>query len=132
MEQGGNSRQWIQLQQRSAGGIEQGDETDSLEMHDESPEVVRENFSEQSGDFKKVFRDFPGGPEIKNSLDSPPNAENVGLIPGQGARIPHAKNIKQEQYYNIVNKDFKKIKKVLKNRQCSYDLMPQQGAVEGS
>ena len=113
MEQGGNSRQWIQLQQRSAGGIEQGDETDSSEMHDESPQVVRENFSEQSGDLKKVFRDFPGGPEIKNSLDSPPNAENVGLISGQGARIPHAKNIKQEQYYNIFNKDLKKNKEGL-------------------
>ena len=90
VEQGGNSRQWIPLQQRSAGGIERGDEMDSLEMHDESPEVVRESFSEQSGDFKKVFRNFPGGPEIKNSLDSPPNAEKwvCSLVRELGSHMP--------------------------------------------
>ena len=42
----------------------------------------------------------------------PSNAEGVGLIPGQGAKIPHAsqpknQNIKQKQYCNNFNKDFK-------------------------
>ena len=42
----------------------------------------------------------------------PSNAGSTGLIPGQGASIPHAsspknQNIKQEQYYNKFNKDFK-------------------------
>ena len=31
--------------------------------------------------------DFPGGPVVKAS---PSNAGGVGLIPGQGAKIPHA------------------------------------------
>ena len=31
--------------------------------------------------------DFPGGPLVKNL---PSNAENVGSIPGQGTKIPHA------------------------------------------
>ena len=42
---------------------------------------------------------------------SPSNAGGVGLIPGQGAKIPHAsgpknQNIKQKQYCNKFNKDF--------------------------
>ena len=41
------------------------------------------------------------------------NAGGTGLIPGQGAKIPHAsgpknQNIKQKQYCNKFNKDFKK------------------------
>ena len=32
-------------------------------------------------------RDFSGGPVVKNS---PPNAWDVGWIPGQGTKIPHA------------------------------------------
>ena len=40
------------------------------------------------------------------------NAEGAGLIPGQGAKIPHAlrpkdQNVKQKQYCNKFNKDFK-------------------------
>ena len=31
--------------------------------------------------------DFPGGPVVKNL---PYNAGDAGLIPGQGAKIPHA------------------------------------------
>ena len=31
-------------------------------------------------------RDFPGGPVVKNP---PSNAEDEGLIPGQGTKIPH-------------------------------------------
>ena len=43
---------------------------------------------------------------------SPFNAEGVDLILGWGAKIPHAlwpknQNIKQEQYCNKFNKDFK-------------------------
>ena len=42
----------------------------------------------------------------------PSNAGGVGLIPGQGAKIPHAsgpknQNIKQKQYCNKFNKDLK-------------------------
>ena len=42
------------------------------------------------------------------------NAGGVGLIPGQGAKIPHAswpknQNIKQRQDYNKFNKDFKMV-----------------------
>ena len=41
---------------------------------------------------------------------SPSNAGDVGSIPGEGAEIPHAswpKNIKQKQYCNKFNEDFK-------------------------
>ena len=34
-----------------------------------------------------VLRNFPGGPVVKNL---PSNAEDAGLIPGQGTKIPHA------------------------------------------
>ena len=42
----------------------------------------------------------------------PSNAGDVGSIPGRGAKIPHAsgpknQNIKQKQYCNKINKDFK-------------------------
>ena len=54
-------------------------------------------------------RDFPGGPVVKIS---PSNAGGAGLIPGQGAKIPHAlrpknQNIKPKWYCNKFNKDFK-------------------------
>ena len=57
----------------------------------------------------KELWDFPGGPVVKTS---PSNAGGVGSIPGQGAKIPHAsgpknQNIKQKQYCNKFNKDFK-------------------------
>ena len=52
---------------------------------------------------------FPGGPVVKTS---PSNAGGAGLIPSRGAKIPHAsrpknQNIKQKQYCNKFNKDFK-------------------------
>ena len=57
-------------------------------------------------------KDFPGGPVVKTL---PSNAGGAGSIPGQGANIPHAsgpkkknQNIKQKQYCNKFNKDFKK------------------------
>ena len=57
----------------------------------------------------------------------PANAGGAGLIPGQGAKIPHdsrpkkrTQNIKQKQYCRKFNKDFKKWstskKKIFKNR----------------
>ena len=54
-------------------------------------------------------RDFPGGPVVETS---PSSAGGAGSIPGQGAKIPHAswpknQNIKQKQYCNKCNKDFK-------------------------
>ena len=36
---------------------------------------------------KTVSEDFPGGPVVKTS---PSNAGDVGSIPGQGTKIPHA------------------------------------------
>ena len=57
--------------------------------------------------------DFPGGPVVKTS---PSKAEDVSLIPGQGAKIPDGKpkkkkkktpNRKHKQYCNKFNKDFK-------------------------
>ena len=44
---------------------------------------------------------------------SPSNAGSAGSIPGRGAKIPHAsrpknQHIKQKQYCNKFNKDFKK------------------------
>ena len=53
--------------------------------------------------------DFPGGPVVKTL---PSSAGGGGLIPGWRAKIPHAlgpknQNIKQKQYCNKFNKDFK-------------------------
>ena len=55
-------------------------------------------------------REFHGSLLVKTSLS---NAGGVGSIPGQEAKIPHAlqpksQNIKQKQYCNKFNKDFKK------------------------
>ena len=54
-------------------------------------------------------RDFPGGPVSKTS---PSKAGGAGSIPGWGAKFPHDlrpknQNIKQKQYCNNFNKDFK-------------------------
>ena len=59
---------------------------------------------------KDTHWDFPGDPVVKTS---PSNAGGVGSFPGWGAKIPHAsqpktQNIKQKQYCNKFNKDFKK------------------------
>ena len=55
------------------------------------------------------FQESPGSPAIKILSSS---ARGVGLTPGWGAKIPHAlqpriQNIKQKQYCNKFNKDFK-------------------------
>ena len=61
---------------------------------------------------------LPGGPVAKNP---PSNAGGMGSIPGLGAKIPHAswpktQNIKQKQYCNKFNKDFKNTKTTLKKK----------------
>ena len=74
---------------------------------------------------KERERDLPGGPVVKTS---PSNAAGTGLIPGPGAKIPHAsrpknQNIKQKQYCNKFNKDFTngphKKKKIFKKKRTS-------------
>ena len=71
--------------------------------------------------FKAQAWHFPGGPVVETS---PSNAGGAGSIPGRGAKFPHAsgpknQNIKQKQYCNKFNKDFKNgphKKKSLKNK----------------
>ena len=53
--------------------------------------------------------EFLSGPAVKTL---PANTGSVGSIPSWGAKIPHAlqpknQNIKQEQYCNTFNKDYK-------------------------
>ena len=60
-------------------------------------------------ELKQSRGDFPGGPVVKTL---PSNAGDAGLIPGRGAKSPHAsgpknQNIKQKRYGNKFNKDFK-------------------------
>ena len=43
--------------------------------------------SNPKNEIKKVIPGLPGGPVVKNP---PCNAEDVGLIPGWGTKIPHA------------------------------------------
>ena len=55
------------------------------------------------------MRDLLGGPVVKTS---PSTAKGMGSIPGQGAKISHAsgpknQEVKQKQYCNKFNKDFK-------------------------
>ena len=56
-----------------------------------------------------IIWNFPGRPVVKTS---PSNTGGAGSIPGQGAKIPHAlrmkdQNINQKQYCNKFNKDLK-------------------------
>ena len=56
-----------------------------------------------------IQADFPGGPVVKTSTA---NAGGAGSIPGQGAKIPESswpenQNVRQKQYCNEFNKDFK-------------------------
>ena len=69
----------------------------------------KENKQSQRWFFEKFNEDFPGGPVVKTL---PSNAGGAGLIPGWGAKIPHTsrpknQKIKQKQYCNKFNKDFK-------------------------
>ena len=60
--------------------------------------------------FNKIkTTDFPGSPVVKIS---PSSAAGMGSTPDQEAKIPYVlwpknKNIKQKQYCNKFNKDFK-------------------------
>ena len=59
-----------------------------------------------------VYRDFPGSPVVKIL---PSNAGGAGLIPGQGAKIPHAlwpKNQNIKNRSNIVRNSIKTLKMV--------------------
>ena len=57
----------------------------------------------------KILWDFPGGP-FHGTL--PSNAKDSGLIPDLGGKIPYAswprnQDIKQKDYHNKFNKNFK-------------------------
>ena len=57
-----------------------------------------------------MYGEFPGGSVVKTL---PFNARSAGSNPGQEAKIPHAslsknQHMKQKQYGNKFNKDFKK------------------------
>ena len=72
------------------------------------------------------FRDFPGSAVVKTP---PSNARGAGSIPGWRAQIPHAsglkiQNIKQKQYCNKFNKDFKNgpLKKNSLNKKVSFSV----------
>ena len=60
----------------------------------------------------KIFEDFPDSPVVKTSSS---NIESIGLIPGQGAKIPHTlwpehQNIKISS--NMVTNSIKTLKMV--------------------
>ena len=57
-------------------------------------------------------RDFPGGPVVKTL---PSNAGREGLIPGRGAKIPHALRPKNQNINrsNIVTNSIKTLKKMV-------------------
>ena len=68
------------------------------------------NTYEKKLNIKAQGRDFPGRPVVKTS---PSIVGGAGWISGQGAKIlralwPKNQNIKQKQYCNKFNKDFKK------------------------
>ena len=72
--------------------------------------MINKNARKNIQSLKENQRDFPDSPMVKTS---PSNVGDMGLIPGWGAKIPHAlqpknQNIKQKQYCNKFNKDFKK------------------------
>ena len=62
---------------------------------------------------QKKAEDFPGGLVVRTS---PSNARGVSSIPGQGAKSPRASgpnpptsNMRQKQYCNKFNKNFKNV-----------------------
>ena len=65
-------------------------------------ELIIEYFSH----LKQISQDYPGSPVVKTS---PSKARGLGLTPSQGnASWPKNQNIKQKQYCNKFNEDFKK------------------------
>ena len=76
--------------------------------------------------------DFPGNPVVKTL---PSNAESVDFSPGWGTKIAHAswpknQDIKQKQFYNKFNNNFKngphkkKLKKSMFNIFCANNNVP--------
>ena len=49
--------------------------------------AVEKKITVVCGESRVRPRDFPGGPVVKNA---PCNAGDMGSIPGQGTKIPHA------------------------------------------
>jgi len=60
---------------------------------------------------KKCFRGFPGSPGAKTS---PSNAGDMGLIPSQGVKMPHASLPKNQDINNRSN-TVTNLMKTLKN-----------------
>ena len=61
-------------------------------MQGDWPDENQKTASTESG-LNHPKRDFPGGPVVKNP---PANTGDTGLIPGQGAKIPHASRPKTQ------------------------------------
>ena len=81
------------------------------------------------------FRDFPGGPVVKTS---PSNAEGVQIrfLFGE-VRFPHAswpkhQNIKQKQYCNKFNKDFKNSPQQKKEKALIFNENPKGKRILGT
>ena len=83
-----------------------------IQIHNPIRAKVKESLQEASEKYfltLKQWRDFPGGPVVKTSSS---NAGAMCSIPGWGAKTPHtsqpkSQNLKQKQYCNKFNKDFK-------------------------
>ena len=71
-------------------------------------------------------RDFPGGPAVQIL---PSSARGVGLIPGQGSKIPHAlwqkhQNLKQKQYCNEFTKTLQRKRKKCRGERHGSESAP--------
>ena len=76
-----------------------------------NPNIEKQKRSNKNN--RKQAEDFPGGLVVRTS---PSNARGVSSIPGQGAKSPHASgpnpptsNMRQKQYCNKFNKNFKNV-----------------------
>ena len=66
--------------------LERGTLKSLLQHHSSKASILRRS-AFFSGGQKELCGDFLGGPVVKNS---PCNAGDAGLIPGQGTKIPYA------------------------------------------
>ena len=87
--------------------------TPGLPVHHQLPEFTQTHVHPVSDDLLKSKEGLPWWPSGEDFL---PIAGGAGSIPGQGAEIPQAsqpkkkknsQNIKQKQYCNKFNQDFK-------------------------
>ena len=74
---------------------------------------------------KSKSEDFPDSPVVRTS---PANAEGAGLLPGGGAKIPHAsgpkdQNIKQKQYWSKWFTSKKNLKQEAKSK-SGFNVFP--------